>query len=110
MGLNVPPDFVPQQARSLLEAAEANKILKALRALGTIKISPNGYGQATVGEDGIIIDMTQLADTLTNLVNNAINNNSNSMQNRVENIEQRLNNASASGSCQGGNISIQFNI
>lgn len=110
MPINVPNNFVPQEARSLLEASEANKILHLLRALGTVRVVPNGYGEAKVGDDGVVIDLSQLADTINDLVNNAINNNNNSLENRVQDIENRLDNASASGSCSGSNISIDFKI
>lgn len=115
MPLKLPAIYTKGEPRTLIEADQANLLINALIALSTVKVVPDGFGKVLVGETSTTIDLTSLSDAIKQLVDDALEangaNGANGLSDRVTEVERRLNNASASGTCNpGGGLNISFTI
>lgn len=60
------------EARTLIEAAEANKLIDAINSLRRFEVSPNSFGSVKASDDKNVIDLSPLDDYIKQLVKQAI--------------------------------------
>ena len=59
-------EFTKGESRSLLEAAEANKLVRIINALLALQIKPENAGKLTIGDTNAVLDLTPLLEKALN--------------------------------------------
>lgn len=59
--------FTAGEPRTLIEAAEANKLVDSLNAWMRVKISPQGCGSFKISDENVVLDLNPLLERLSKL-------------------------------------------